>query len=223
MKSILFIGCCLSLFACGDKPKQKAKPVHKGFKPYALNKDYLVTDTGTYDTGVMVGKYGIVQRDTTIADTIDLGFGVKQIGEDYYLYKKLVKNNYDTTARGSHYLSLDENDYMVVKKGKKTAFHKIAKRFNDYFSSPNVINNKVYYWQLVETGTNQPYQISAAEYDPISKKTTRRFLINEDMGTDDSGYFPMPYQKKDTIYFDFGNSKVWQFSQSFKMYSNVQH
>jgi hypothetical protein len=166
----------------------------------------------------MGGYYAIIKRGGIIADTIDLSYGIKILGAQVYFYETLKKVPADEPGSESgKSLSLDFSDYLLITNSQKISLKTLAPSFDDYFSSPGVINNKIYYWQIDKQQSDN--KISAAEYDPASKSTKSFYLFNDGVETDDSGYFPNPYLKNDTIYFDNGNEKVKKFSKDFKPYN----
>ncbi|HAL80939.1 MAG TPA: hypothetical protein DCO83_00880 [Mucilaginibacter sp.] len=186
--------------------------------PYKLNEDYTVIDTGEYSNGPMGGSYAIIKRNGIVADTIDRGFGIKPISKGFYLYCVLNRSN-DPEGESEHALSLDIGRYLMIINNSKVALKNLSEKFDDYFSSPEVINHKIYYWQINPKDSTGKVGISAAEYDPAKKTTKSHFIMDGVLDTDDSDYFPLPYTKNDTIYFDAGKDKLMKFSKDFKSYN----
>ncbi len=191
----------------------KKRHVPKQFKPFMLNKDYLVIDTGQYTTeGPMTGgSYAIIKRNGAIADTIDLWFGVKDLGNDTYLYQPL-RGEIDPAAGG---LLLNPAEYVLVKNNKKLLLSATLPNFDEWFSSPNAINSKIYYWQLENIDSAGTEKVSAAQYDPLTKLTKSRYLTNELLETDNTNYFSPPYLEKDSVVYEIEDNKKWKFSISF--------
>src|SRR5215217_1925934 len=91
----------------------------KNFKAYNLNKDYVVIDTGYFSVGSIEGQYAIVQRNN-VTDTIHLGLGMKQLGNDKYFYLSLTK--YNTSSAQQVWpgeMSATFNHYTIAIPNKK--------------------------------------------------------------------------------------------------------
>ena len=198
--------------------KEKLKAI---ITPYKMNDDYTVTDTGEYSNeGPMTGgSYAIIKNNGVIVDTIDLYYGMKELGNKTYFYHKLEHEIGSTEDDSKKTLMLQEGNFFLITSNKKTAFNNLTSSFDDYFSSPNVINQKIYFWKLDKIDTVGTLKVSATEFDPFTRKTKSYFLLNDVLETDDSNNFPLPYIKNDTIYFDAGKDKLMKFSNDFKAYN----
>ncbi|HEY2583451.1 MAG TPA: hypothetical protein VGI43_16685, partial [Mucilaginibacter sp.] len=117
--------------------------------PYKVNKDYTVIDTGKYsnDGPMSGGSYAIIKDNGKLIDTIDLYYGLKELGHQTYFYHKLNHENDPTEKDSKGYLALEEGNFFLIIDHNKTSFNSLASNFDDYFSSPNVINQKIYFWQ----------------------------------------------------------------------------
>jgi hypothetical protein len=230
MKKFGYLSILFTLTACHNQEKQ-ASSVASGnankqvsvtsFKPYQFNKDYTIVDTGLFDAEVMEGTYAVITRDDKLADTIDKGYGIQKIGGDSYLYLTLTdtKPINDKSTKRVGGISGSLGNYIVVVNGNKHLLSTLVPDFNDYFSSPSVINGNIYYWQIKKIDTTGNNRISAAKYDPIIKKTENYYLVDDYIETDDANYFAAPYFKNDTIYFDGENNKLKKFTKDLKPYN----
>ena len=203
--------------------KKEAKTTE--FKPYKLNADYTLVDTGTYtnEGPTSGGSFGIVKRGTIILDTIDLYYGMKVANDQSYLYQQLVHEFDPSIKETKQNLDLQPDAYMLIKGNNKTKLSSILSHFDDNFSSPGIINGKIYFWQLERTDSTGFMKVFAAEYDPLSKHIRSIFLLIDDPETDDSNYFTMPYSKNNMIVFTIDEKKKWKFSSDFKLINDVQH
>ncbi|MDB4918751.1 hypothetical protein [Mucilaginibacter sp.] len=199
---------------------KKERPKVK-ITPYKIYDDYTVIDTGEYSNeGPMTGgSYAIIKNNREVVDTIDLYYGMKELGNKTYFYHKLEHEMGSTEGDSKKTLMLQEGNFFLITNNKKTAFDNLTSSFDDYFSSPNVINQKIYFWKLEKIDTVGTLKVSATEFDPFTRKTQSYFLLNDVLETDDSNYFPLPYIKNDTIYFDAGKDKLMKFSKDFKAYN----
>jgi hypothetical protein len=232
MKSIGYLICIIILAACNSKNKptgatqagavdaKKKSGQPTVFKAYQINSVYTAIDTGKYsnDGPMSGGSYAIIQKNGTIADTINLNYGIKEINAGTYLYQTLKpeKERHQKLSKGE--LAMAEGNYILITGDAKLLLKDKTQNFDDYFSSPSAINNKIYFWQLEKGAPDDKMKISAAEFDIATGKTANHFLLNDVLDTDDSGYFPQPYLDKDTIIFTMDGIKKWKFSSQFKAY-----
>ncbi|MBV8388236.1 MAG: hypothetical protein JO080_00395 [Mucilaginibacter sp.] len=239
MKRICYLFCSLALVACKSNRKsvvsdsvanltgpktsisKNKDAAHFTITPYELIDDYMVIDTGEYSNeGPMTGgSYAIIKKNGVVVDTIDLDYGMKGLGNKTYFYHKLEHEMGSIEDDSNKTLMLQEGNFFLITNNKKTAFNSLTTSFDDYFSSPNVINQKIYFWKLDKIDTVGTLKVSAAEFDPSTHKTKSLFLLNDVLDTDDSNNFPLPYIKNDTIYFDAGKDKLIKFSKTFQSYN----
>jgi hypothetical protein len=234
MKIVTYLCCLIILAGCAgngndtalDSFKTKSASIAKRTKsnnrasitPYKLNDDYTVTDSGQYANALTGGSYLVVKQGGKVADTIDKCFGIKQLSAGIYFYRTLESTPPEgggpTTDKT---LSLVGSDYLLVAQSKKTVFNVIDADFDKYSSSPNVINNKIYYWRLNKIPSGE-FKISAAEYDASAHSIQSTYLYNDMVATDDEGYFCPPYLENDTIYFA-KDKNIKKFSKDLKAYN----
>ena len=238
MKKICYIFCSLALVACKSNKKSVATDTvanltrsettskhkdasHFTITPYKLIDHFMVIDTGQYsnDGPMTGGSYAIVKKNEVVIDTIDLDYGMKKLGNKTYFYHKLERELGSTEYESKKTLMLQEGNFFLITNNKKTAFNNLTSSFDDYFSSPNVINQKIYFWKLDKIDTIGTLKVSATEFDPFTRKIKSYFLLNDTLETDDSNHFPSPYFKNDTIYFDAGKDKLIKFSKTFQSYN----
>jgi hypothetical protein len=201
-----------------QKSTNKKHTDKQPFKAYYLNKEYIVTDTGQYtnDGPMTGGSYAIIKLNGVVVDTIDLDFGMDKMGDKTYFYQKLSSENNSDIKPSPNLLSLVPVAYFVVNEGHKTKFSNLVADFDKNFSSPRVINGKVYYWQLQRLDTLDNFKVSAAEFDPATHLTKNFFLLNDAAETDDTNYFGGPYPQKNTIVFQMDEKRKWTFTNDFK-------
>ena len=235
MKTTYYILSIVILCSC----KGKSKPVLKDtasnvsispsklkkegqtgqIRPYKLNKDFTIIDTGKYsnDGPMTGGSYAVIKKNDELTDTIDLDYGIKELGPQIYFYHKLNHeiNPGEKDSRG--FLALVDGSFILVANNNKASFSSLASNFDDYFSSPSVINQKIYFWKLEKIDTVGTLKVSATEFDPLTRQTKSHFLLNDVLETDDSGYFPSPYFEKDSIIFSLDEKKKWKFSTAFNL------
>ncbi len=235
VKTLKYLILLLPLIAChNDKGKTvaiksdtirtivEASKKDTSFKPYAIAINYLVTDTGYYDAGIGDGAYAVIKLNNKLVDTIDLGYGMNRIDSSVYLYSIIVglgpadKGIADPKYKKS--INAAWGKYMIVENGKKEQLNKLTPGVDDYFSSPSIIANKIYYWQIKRLDSVGGISVSAAVFNPKTNKTISHYLQNDVLDTDDSGHFQLPYLKNDTIYFE-ALGKLMKFSKELKAYN----
>jgi len=144
---------------------------------------------------------------------------MKELGNKTYFYHKLEQEIGSTEYDFKRTLMLQEGNFFLITNDKKTAFNNLTSGFDDYFSSPSVINRKIYFWSLDKIDTVGTLKVSATEFDPFTRKAKSYFLLNDILETDDSNHFSLPYIKNDTIYFVAGKDKLMKFSKTFQSYN----
>jgi len=172
----------------------------------------MVIDTGEYTNGPMDGLYAIVKREDQ-TDTIDLGVGMQIVSEHVYLYQLLHAGTPDEPGE----FVLETGDYILNTNNKTIKLSSIVKHFSNYFSSPQAIDGKIYFWQLIEKDKNATMKVFAAQFDPLTNKTKSHYLLDDELDTDDSGHYPEPYknQKGDSILFNLNVNQTWRFTSAF--------
>lgn len=185
--------------------------------------NYHFTDTGYYNTGIGDGVYVVLKRKGKLIDTIDLYYGVKQIYGDKFLYYKIrgggPASKGDSNPQYKKSINASPDHYIIVADNRNELLNNLTPDFDDYFSSPAIVDHRIYYWRIKKIDSADHIRVSAAEYDPATKKTYDHFIMNDILETDDGGYFPQPYSKNDTIYFMAGDDKLKKFSKDFKPYN----
>lgn len=211
----------ISIGACSDSnknPKERREDstiVEKGVIQKSASA-YRVIGSGYFWNELDEGKFNIVKfKDGTI-DSIDTSFGIYTLTNDAIVYLRVSKNLSDefTSKKDSVYGSIGE--YIISKNELKTPINRFAKHFQDYFSSPKLTNDKLYYWGLELVDSNGVYNIYASELNLISKKTINYFLFKDEVATDFRGYFPEPVIKNNVATYKLENGKKWTFSKDFK-------
>ncbi|MXV15141.1 hypothetical protein [Hufsiella ginkgonis] len=224
MKAVVFLCFVAAVWSCTRAPKidtaDAAETIKGGelagngsFKPFKLLTSFTVIDTGTYSNELEDGTYYVISRDKDFVDTISGWFGLQRLGK-YYVYQK-PDTFADSLWNGDTMIASHGTYLLLDAQNKATKLSSVAENLNDYFSSPAVINDKLYYWQLLSRGEHGPFDVHAAEFDIATRKTTSRFLMKNDAGTDYSGYFSTPYLENNQVIFAFDEKQTWKFNSGF--------
>lgn len=177
-----------------------------------INNYFTVVDTGGYALNQL--KYAILENREGFVDTIDLAFGIPQVENNQFLYIKVY--SYAGAISLPHQLSANPGQYtLFAPPQNKKVLKKLSPGFDDYFSSPSVIQKKIYFWQLSKTDSSDVlYNISAAEYNPETSTTKQHFLFKDSVATDLREYFPAPVLSRAEIRFNF-KKQNWNFNTDF--------
>jgi hypothetical protein len=186
------------------------------FKPYSSIDNFIVTDTGHCDFGEGDGSYAVVMRNGKLIDTIDKNFGIQKVDSGKYLYLVITgaKNN---IKEGQ--VTAAESDYILLELDNKQKLISLTSNFDNYFSQPSIIDHKIYFWQINRPDNTSPAKVSAAMYDPVTSKTISYYIEDNPMDFDDPGYFGIPYEKSDTIFFEDGQRRMVKLSKDLKRFN----
>lgn len=225
---IILLAACNSnesgrVYTSNSKTKDLIKHNNQAqFKPYQIAGQFTVTDTGYFDTGIGDGVYAVLERNHKLVDTISLFYNVKLISPNHFLYLRVEGRGQakpgDSNRKYKKSIYASETSYVILSDGRKTNISTLSRDFNDYFSSPQVIKGKIYFWAIKELDSSGRIRVSAAQFDPNTNSTKRHYLMNDILETDDGGYYAPPFLKNDTICFAFSEKKQWEFSPSFNLY-----
>jgi hypothetical protein len=129
-------------------------------------------------------------------------------------------NNYRNSGLtvGKNKISASPGQYLLIEaSARKSAVGKLAPNFDDYFSSPSVIENKIYYWSLQLLDSVGSYHVSAAQFNPTDGKVKFSHLFDDNIATDYRYYFAPPELKGDRIRFYLNDNQNWSFTRDFKL------
>jgi len=148
---------------------------------------------------------------------------MKQISTDIFLYYTIkgegaVKLK-DSNQPFKKSIMASPGNYTLISSLSKSLLVNRSPLFDNYFSSPTIINGRIYYWPIKQIDSTGKIKVYAAEFDPRSNKCVKYFVMDDILETDDSGYLPLPYMENDTIYFEATTNKKMKFSKDFKPYN----
>ncbi len=172
---------------------------------------YTLSDTLEFSNSITSGMARILKLGELTIDTVDNAFGIKEIGGTSVAYHKVLV--YGRPGPDGSYQGRFDS-YILFKSGEKMFLKNMLENFDDWFSSPAVINGYFLYWGIKRENKSKYMTVYAMRFDLNRNRTDSIFLYSDFIKTDDPGYFYRPVE-------DFGGyrfesaSKSWLVEESF--------
>jgi hypothetical protein len=166
----------------------------------AQTNEYVLSDSLEFSDMISGGTAKVLKVNNRLIDTICTFFGVQSIGKSTIVYQKVEirgKSEYGDSYEGNF------SDYIVYKQGKKSLLRKSLSFFDDWFSSPSIINGRIYYWGLKHQNNSDSLSIYAMRYNFLNGKTESLILFTDLLETDNPGFFYPPILDKRGYRFQF--------------------
>jgi len=155
---------------------------------------YSLSGKVPYENLAWSGNYALLHDRDAIIDTIDLAFGLHQLGGDTILFLP-VRSGSD--GAGGTVQSITE--HVLFDGVQRTLLGNLVPHFNGGFSSPAVLDTLLYYWGL-ELGQDDA-RVLLMRYDFRTRALDSIPVQIEVEGSDDRFYFRPPYREgKDMIF-----------------------
>lgn len=220
MKFGIIFYCILLSFGCSqNNNKSETESTDTVTKIVEDSTNFKSLKSGTFWNELEEGKFEIITNEKKFLDTIDKDWSFTKIQDNSYFYLKVSEDenqNHFNLGKDTLYGSVDH--FILYEKNEKKSIKDFTRNFNDYFSSPSLINNKIYFWGMeLYDSAKYIYKVYASELDLISKKSKHHLIFEDEIATDNKGYFPAPSLKKDKIVFQFDENQKWYFSKEFKL------
>lgn len=175
-------------------PPKKTPPVKTG-----LPSGYTLRDTVEYDSGPVGGWYTYLYHRGTLIDSVDVNFGIHRLGKNKVVFLPVGADSSSELGQEEQYV--DILNHVVADGRSRTPLKQFVPHLDDYFSSPTVIDNRLYYWGLLPTEEDRKYRLMAMRYHFTSGKLDSTFLAIEPVETDDRGYLSEPVRIKNEIHY----------------------
>ena len=160
----------------------------------------VLSDSLPFEDMITSGSATILRIGGRIADTIDASFGVHAVGESNLLYQKVEISSY---SENSHSYQGTYSDYILYHQGKRSPLRKYLRYFDDWFSSPTIIQGRLFYWGLRRMKGLDSLSIYAMRYDFSQRKLVSCLLFTDVLETDNPGFFYQPQQDKKGFLFQY--------------------
>jgi hypothetical protein len=181
--------------------------------------DFKSLKSGVFWNELDEGKFQIVSNDYGFLDTIDKDWGLRKIKDDSYFYLQISKDEIsDDFKLGKDSIYGSIKHFILLENNEKKLIKNLTSNFNDYFSSQSLIDNKLYFWGLeLSDSVNSTYKIYASELNLISKANNKHLLFEDDIATDNRGYFSPPSLINNKIVFQVDTNQKWIFNKDFEL------
>ncbi len=194
---VLFLICIFSSIQMGCKPVQNKKM-------WSLQDTLKLKNM--LEGEFLASKLFV---DSKLIDSIDVQFGVHEIGKDSLLYLSVSNFGEDSAAY--------RDNYYILKDTIKSNISSSIPIFNSNFSSPSLIDNHFHYWGLKESDTKTGNtDIFAMKYNFSNHKIDSVFLGNYLIATDFRDYFKQPSFENENYYYQNENY-IWTLNKSFQL------
>lgn len=205
----------ISVISCSN-PSQDSKLLNKKDENAKESSDFKVLKSGIFWNELDEGKFQIISLDEFNIDTIDSDFGVNKLKDGTVIYLKVTKGDDFKSKEDSIYGFTSE--YYLLKNSQKKLINTLDPYFHDFYSSPTLIKNDLYYWGINLTDSlNYTFDILAIKLNLETNQITSEFLFKDAIGTDDRGYFTRPYMKNNKIIFESNENQKWTFNKDFEL------
>ena len=217
MKYFTFAFLLIIVVSCSNLSQDSKSEKKKDQKKNESN-NFKVIKSGVFWNELDEGKYQIISSQNGFLETIDKEFGFNKLSDNSYLYLlvKRYNSNEFNLRKDSIYGSIDK--YFLLKNKSTEAVSDLTQNLDDYFSSPILKGDKLYFWGIeFNKNTDTLSKIYATEFNLITKNTIKYFLFKDDLGTDFRGYFREPYIKNNKIIFEDNSNQKWIFNKDFEL------
>jgi|GEM_PF-3796151 len=210
---------CL-IYSCRNNRKDILETnAHTHVELESSNNQYTTSDPIEFGMGGMGMSYSILYKNLKPIDTIDACFHYELAGNDSIVYLS-VKIWYDS----SEGICGNIKEYVLLTGNKKTVLKNNLPYLDDYFSSPILFNNQLYYWGIkkleIESGKEKLY---AMRYDFKKKYLDSIYLKDYTQeGTDDMTWYSVMLNEENEIVFKLFNSEQWYIDiKNFKIKNKI--
>jgi hypothetical protein len=163
---------------------------------------YTLRDTTVYENEVSSGEFALLVRNGRIVDSVDLHFGVHRLNSGTVVFLPIK-----TSGISEDFRELAATKHVAYDGNRRVLLTSFLPHFDDYFSSPAILDGLLYYWGMEQKGVIGKYKLHAIRYDALSRRIDSRFLFEAELATDYSGYLGRPTAQAGMILFEtFGRA-----------------
>jgi hypothetical protein len=217
MKYSILTFFLMSIISCSNSSQDYKSTVNENKSKNQLN-DFKVLKSGFFWNELEEGKFQIIKFKDFSIDSIDTYFGIHTLKGDALIYLTITKDETDEIRFNKDTIYGSIEKYILFRNKSKESVKNLTKYFDDYFSSPNCIDDKLYFWGIkYNPKIDSISKIYASEFNPLTNKTASIYLFDDDLGTDFRGYFREPYIKNNKIIFESNENQKWTFNKDFEL------
>jgi len=190
----------LPLGACerGDRsaPNAAGASAEDGFR---------VSGSIPYRDDVSTGVLAVLQYRGTPIDTIDLHFGLQQLGSDTVVYRAVRRYHVEDDEAWA-----EPQGLTLYADGRREPLEPRLPGFSA-FSAPTVLGRELFYWSLSPDSGGT--RLSARRYDIGTGAGDSLFLtVAELPETDDVGLLAAPWRDDDDVVFALDSLRQWRWA-----------
>ena len=167
--------------------------------------DFSLRDTTDYETFAGGGRYALLYHDGTLTDTVDLAFGVPVLDSGNILFLPVSASFGEPPTEDWYTIG----HHVLYDGRERTQLGELVPHFEPGFSSPVVIDNRLYYWGIRESDGMLyaiRYEFSGGDIDSTS-------LEEQVLGTDFRWNLLPPERDDDRLIYR-GQGTRWELSVS---------
>lgn len=166
---------------------------------------FTLRDTTDYETFAGGGRYALLYHGDALTDTVDLAFGVPVLDSGKILFLPVARSSGDPPAEDWFTIG----HHVLFDGESRTRIGELVPHFKPGFSSPVVIDNRLYYWGIRESDG----KLHAMRYDFSGDDLDSTSLGADVLGTDFRFNLRPPERRDDRIVYR-GQGTSWQLSVS---------
>ena len=170
---------------------------------------YSLGDTLPWATMIEEGQRVVLRANGAIIDTVEVLFGVHQVGRDSLLFFPVRAYEVDSAERAL--MSAPPawpGDHVLCTPDGRRMLSELVPYFDAGFSSPRVIDSAVHYWGMKPEGGEGSYRLYAMRYSPRHARLDSLFLRAESPATDYRYFYGPPFEEGGAIVFDGGEARA---------------
>jgi hypothetical protein len=146
-----------------------------------------LTDTASFRNEVLGGRRATLRAAGTLVDTVDLAFGVHRVGRDSVVFLPVRSRPGDRPGTTVP----DITRHVLCAGALRVPLAPELPAFDDYFSSPVVIDSALVYWGLQVHGEGV-YVLTARRYHFPTARHDSLALTRAPLQTDYRFHLPQP-------------------------------
>jgi hypothetical protein len=194
-----FATLAITIAACaGGGPVPVSGP-----DPAGVPAEYVLRDSVAYTSSVYGGRLALLYRNDRFLDSVDVRFGIPSVpGGILFLPVRSEEEE------GIGILTAFTR-YVLFDGATRRELAEFLPAFDDHFSSPAVIESRLWYWGFREDSTGA-LEVHAMRHDFRSDSTQGTYLFRGPVATDDPYHFRPPERADDReVRFEAGRRAFW--------------
>jgi hypothetical protein len=178
---------------------------------YSQEDNYTLADSLEFSNPATSGTARLLKLNNRKIDTVDAAFGIQYLGGTTVICRKVAldRKSWDGNSYTGYF-----SDYVVYEGGKRTLLKNILPDFDDWLSSPSVIQDCILYWGIKREKNSRYLTVYAMRYESTRRRTDSILLFSEKMKGDNPGFFYRPAEDFGGFRFQY-EERSWLVEKSF--------